>query len=252
MSLTPSRRLAWPRRPTRHRTAAEEQRIPRARVIERLAGLIAAIDRSHPVRVAIDGVSAAGKTTLADEMGRAVERRGRPAIRASIDSFHRPAAERYRRGRYSPQGYYLDAFDYPGLRAALLLPLGPGGNGRYRTAIFDPWNDAPVEQPEQAAHPKAVLLFDGVFLFRPELNDVWDFRIFVDLDVEEAMRRGSGRDQAWMGSLEIAQLRYRLRYVPGEQIYVRDIRPKQHADVIFDNRDPANPGLTIRQVRPVS
>lgn len=67
------------------------------------------------------------------------------------------------------------------------------------------------------------MLFDGVFLFRPELNDVWDFRIFVDLDFEEAMRRGSTRDQAWMGSLEIAQLRYRLRYVPGEQIYVHDI-----------------------------
>lgn len=89
-------------------------------------------------------------------------------------------------------------------------------------------------------------------MFRPELNDVWDFRIFVDLDVEEAMRRGSTRDQAWMGSLEIAQLRYRLRYVPGEQIYVHHIRPQEHADVIFDNRDPANPGLTFHHGRPGS
>lgn len=129
MSLDPSKKVVWPGRPNRQRAAAEQQRIPRARAIERLAGLIAAIERPHPVRVAIDGVSAAGKTILADELGRGVERQGRPAIRASIDYFYRPAAERYRRGRYSPEGYFLDTFDYLGLRAVLLLPLGPGGNG---------------------------------------------------------------------------------------------------------------------------
>ena len=88
-----------------------------------LAGLILRVERGHPVRVAIDGPDAAGKTILADELAPQIERSGRPVIRASIDGFHRPRAERLARGPESPEGYLHDSFDYPALRADLLDPL---------------------------------------------------------------------------------------------------------------------------------
>lgn len=43
----------------------------REQLLSVLAHRISAVERTHPVRVAIDGVDAAGKTTLADEPGRA-------------------------------------------------------------------------------------------------------------------------------------------------------------------------------------
>jgi len=67
-----------------------------------LARLILALERSNPVRV--DGRTASGKTTFADELGVVVAQRNREVIRTSIDGFHRPRAERYARGRYSPEG----------------------------------------------------------------------------------------------------------------------------------------------------
>jgi uridine kinase len=219
----------------------------RARVLEQIADQILAVERSHPVRVGIDGLSAAGKTTMADELVVPLARCKRPVIRASIDDFHRPAEERYRRGRFSPEGYYLDTFDYPAVRAALLLPLGPDGSRRYRTAVFDSWRDLPINAPVCDAAPNAILLCDGVFLFRPELNDLWDFRIFVDTDSDEAVRRGIRRDQEWIGSLEAAEERYRIRYVPGERIYLDRVHPHRHADVIVENTDPGNPRLTLRK-----
>ena len=76
----------------------------RLQILEQLAGLIVAIGRPHPVRVAIDGVDAAGKTMLADELTPLIEARGRPAIRASADGFHNPRVIRYRRGADSPEG----------------------------------------------------------------------------------------------------------------------------------------------------
>jgi uridine kinase len=94
-------------------------------VLRRLADLVVALDRPHPIRVAIDGIDAAGKTTLGDALAPLIRRRGRPVIRASVDGFHRPRADRYRRGAESPEGYLQDAFDYPALRAALLDPLDP-------------------------------------------------------------------------------------------------------------------------------
>jgi uridine kinase len=94
-----------------------------------LAESIVAIGRSHRVRVGVDGPDAAGKTTLADALAAAVERRGRPVIRASIDDFHRPRAERYRRGAVSPRGYYEDSFDYNVLREALSTRSDPMATG---------------------------------------------------------------------------------------------------------------------------
>jgi uridine kinase len=131
-------------------------------VLTRLADMIAAIRLSHVVRVAIDGVDAAGKTTLPDELRPLLEARGRPVLRATIDGFHRPRAERYRRGPTSPDGYYRDSFDYDALRRELLQPLGPGGSGRYRSRVFDLHADEAVGDPPASAPEGAVLLLDGV------------------------------------------------------------------------------------------
>jgi uridine kinase len=65
----------------------------RAVLLERMAELVGAVRCSHPIRVAVDGPDAAGKTTLADELASVLRGRGRTVIRASIDGFHRPRAE---------------------------------------------------------------------------------------------------------------------------------------------------------------
>jgi uridine kinase len=90
-------------------------------------------------------------------------------------------------------------------------------------------------------------LIVSVFLCRPELNDLWDVRVFVDVDPEESVRRGILRDQAWMGSEEEARRRYLQRYLPGEQLYLRAVQPLGYADAIVDNHDPVHPRLMLRQ-----
>jgi uridine kinase len=115
----------------------------------------------HPLRVAIDGSDAAGKTFLADEIAEALADRGRPTIRASIDGFHRPRDERYRRGPDSPEGYYEDSFDYVALRRVLLDPLGPSGSRAYELRIFDYRLDKPQPPQTLQATDEEVLLFDA-------------------------------------------------------------------------------------------
>lgn len=48
--------------------------------------------------------------------------------------FIHPRALRYRQGRHSPEGFFQDSYDYAQLKAVLLDPLSPGGDGRYRDA----------------------------------------------------------------------------------------------------------------------
>jgi uridine kinase len=221
--------------------------LTRQDLLEHLADRIAALQRPHPTRVAIDGVDTAGKTTLADELVAKVVARGRPVIRASIDGFHRPRAERYRRGADSPEGYYEDSFDYVTLRDLLLCPLGPGGDRRYRRASFDFRTDAAVLASSEEAPSDAVLLFDGVFLLRPELDALWDYRTFVDVAFEVALERAMRRDRARFGSAEAVQARHLKRYIPGQRLYLSATRPRERADVIVENDNPLRPRLVAPQ-----
>src|SRR5947207_12522408 len=108
----------------------------RSQLLQWLARRILEIKQPHPIRVAIDGIDAAGKTTLAEELVTFIQAHGRPVIRASIDGFHNPARIRHQRGPASPEGYYQDSFNYQALAESLLIPLGPDGTRQYAAAVF--------------------------------------------------------------------------------------------------------------------
>ena len=204
-------------------------------MLEQLARSIAAVRLDHPTRVAIDGVDGSGKTTLADELVEPVRRAGRAVIRASVDGFHNPRAVRYTRGPDSPEGYFLDSFDYAALKRELLDPLGPDGNANVRTAAFDYRVDRPVESPRQVAPRDAVLLFDGVFLSRPELQTSWDLTIWLDVPFEVTIERAVARDSRGGGDAAVTRGKYDARYVPGQRLYLERCRPRDCADIVIDN-----------------
>ncbi len=219
----------------------------REKVIEELANRILALKRPHPIRVAIDGVDGAGKTTLADELATALRPGGREVIRASIDGFHRPEVERHQRGADSPKGYYLDSFDYGALRSALLGPLGPGGDLLYRDAVYDYRADLAVSQVPQLAFSDSILLFDGVFLLRPELFNDWEYKIFVQTGFPIATQRALERvfpGSALTPARSKLEAKYEKRYMPGQMLYLEKVRPQELADVIVLNDDLANPSLS--------
>jgi uridine kinase len=215
--------------------------LKRAELLDELAVRIAGCRVDHPLRVAIDGVDAAGKTVLADELGPRLVELGMPVIRASIDGFHNPAHVRHRRGSLSPEGYYADSFDYDSLAAALLQPLGADGDRIYRPAVFDYRTDSAIPSEELQAPAGAVLLFDGVFLLRPQLRAYWDFSIFVRAGFRVTLPRAVQRDLDLFGSADTARDRYERRYIPGQMLYFAEAAPESQATVVIDNNDPATP-----------
>ncbi|HEY1346048.1 MAG TPA: hypothetical protein VGF54_13755 [Streptosporangiaceae bacterium] len=208
-------------------------------VLQRLARMITGIERPHPVRVGVDGFSAAGKSTLADELAAMVAGRGRACLRADLDDFKRPRAER----PPGPAGFYHGSFDLDAIRTFLLSPLGPGGDRHVRLKFFDQQSQAPFPVEVQSVPAGAIVIADGGYLLRPELGGLWDFRIFVEIDFGLVLARGAARDSAWMDSAQAAAERYRRYYIPAERMYDAEADPRSQADVIVDNRDVAGPVL---------
>lgn len=230
--------------PRQGRLPALRDRASALRVLaERLGGHAA----ERPLRVGIDGRTASGKTTLANELAEELRHARRPVIPARIDDFHRPKAERYRQGRFSAVGYYEDARDLTALVALLLAPLGPGGDRRIRTASFDLESDEPVYQEARYVPPGSILLLDGTFLQRPEIAPHLDFVIFVDADQAVCRERGVARDAAKAADSEAISSAYVHRYEPAFTLYQQLVDPRERADAVFDNNVPSAPRLTFRK-----
>jgi uridine kinase len=214
----------------------------RRELIQRIAEYVQSQAMPHPVRVGIDGVDAAGKTYLADELAKAIQEQ--KVIRASIDGFHNPREVRYQQGQLSPEGYYYDSFNNQQFAEVLLKPLGSEGDLKYRTAVYDYRTNSPVDVPEKTASPEDILIVDGIFLFRPELKDYWDIKIFVDVPFSVTVPRAIKRDAD--GNEEATRMHYEKRYVAGQQLYFQDAQPKEQADIVIDNTDFNNPSFTKR------
>lgn len=216
------------------------ERGTRDELLGRLAEAIGSATVAHPMRVAIDGPPAAGKTTLADELAVVLGEQSRHVIRATIDDFLFPRAQRYPRGEFSAEGCYFDTHDYDALNRVLLDPLGPNGDRRFQHAVYDHMTDTTLSPPVMTAPTDAVLLFDGVFLLRPELTGRWDLRIFVSTALEKTVDRALIRESRVSSRADVER-RWRERYIPSQQLYFAKVRPADHADIIVHNDEPEQP-----------
>src|SRR5918997_2650479 len=188
-------------------------------VLDEVVAHVLAVDRPR-VLVGVDGAPGAGKSTFADELAGRI---ARPTVRSTTDSFHRPRAERMRRSPTSPDGYYLDSHQLGRIVAEVLEPFARG-EPRVRTAGFDEPSNRAADAFADDIPVEAVLVFDGLFLLRPELRDHWDLTVHLLAE----SRRLQDRER-WP------------RYVDGYQRYLDDADPVARATLVVDNDDLAAP-----------
>jgi len=141
--------------------------------------------------------------------------------------------------RHSPEGFYLDSYDYAALRTHLLDPLAPEGSGRYRSAVYDHVTDSPLRAQEHIAPAGSVLILDGLFLHRQELHDHWDLSIFLEAPFEVTIARVAAREPGWESTDPDAPSN--RRYVEGQRIYLRENQPQNRANVVIDYSDLTAP-----------
>jgi uridine kinase len=211
----------------------------RQALLGEVAARVPAGDGHSCVRVGVDGVDGSGKTVFAGELAAALRGAGREVVQVSVDDFHHVREVRYRRGRTSPEGFWLDSFDYPRLLAEVLEPLGPGGSLRYRPRGHDLDTDEVLDGPWLTAPAGAVLVVDGLFLHRPELAGQWDFSVFLEVPFEVTAARMAERD----GTHPDPEHPSMARYVEAQRRYFTECTPWARADLVVDNAAFEQPRL---------
>ena len=85
-----------------------------------------------------------------------------------------------------------------------------------------------------------MLVFDGVFLMRPELIDRWDLRIFVSTALETTVDRAVIRERLVSSRVDVER-RWRERYLPSQRFYFATVSPIDHVDIVVHNDEPRQP-----------
>ena len=202
-------------------------------VLARIEAL--AVERAV-VLIGVDGKGAAGKSRWAsavvDALGPSV-----PGAVVHMDDFYLPSSERLPE-QSSPAG---GAFDWRRLRDEVLEPLRDGRPARF--ARYDWTSDALAESHE--LDPRGVILVEGVSTTRHELAGFYDLTVWVDCPRAVRLTRGLQRDGEDARSLWLRE------WMPAEDHYTREHRPRERADVIVDGTGPApRPAVLVRTALP--
>lgn len=178
---------------------------------ERLLAMLA--DRSVAV-VALDGFSAAGKSTLAS----ALSKRLNGAV-VHGDDFYRdiPEAERL---ELSPAAGVEAYFDWQRMRSEAVEPLRQGRPATFQR--FD-WESGSGLTGPVTVDPQPVVIVEGVYSGRPALAPLVDLVVFVDTAEHEREQRRRLRHDA---------SEWERRWDAAEQHYFGVIRPVESFDLI--------------------
>lgn len=211
-------------------------------ILNNLVKEIISKQKAKPFIVAISGVDGAGKTYFTKKLIKKLKDKHQNIIDVSIDGFHNSEEIRYQKGRNSAEDFYKDSYNYDKLKEVLLNPI-INQEKKYKTAYFDcSKNREVVVQPEKI-YQNTILIIEGIFLFRPELLNYWDYKIFLDVDFKTSLERNVKRANEidkFGSAIKIIE-KYNQRYMPGQKIYFQDANPKEVADIVIDNNDFENP-----------
>ena len=168
------------------------------------------------VTVAIDGRCASGKTTLA----RALQEKIDCNVFAMDDYFLRP--EQRTAERLSEAGGNVDRERF--LRE-ILLPVSQRKNVTYRPFCCSTMSLS----KEISVETKPVTIIEGSYCCHPELIDLYDLKVFMDIDPALQLDRLIKRNG------EEKTKKFVTRWIPLEENYFDKCAVKDKCDVVIEN-----------------
>lgn len=149
--------------------------------LECLVSAVTSAGQADFALVGIDGMGGSGKSTLAAELA---ERIG--AVVVHGDDFYRPMPPAVRE-QLSPREGYERNFDWQRLRDEVLAPLASGRDAAYQRYDWTTRSLAPDEL--HTVRRSGVVVVEGVYVGRPELEHFYDLLVWVDTPPEVSWQR---------------------------------------------------------------
>ena len=183
---------------------------------------------TRPIVVALDGGSGAGKSTIAGEVQQLTG-----AAYVLLDDFYTTSVSEAELRRRCVEDRLRVVFDWERVRQLALEPLRAGQAGRWHAFDFlsglRPEGAFGLQRDVTEVAPAPVILLEGSYSASPELADLIDLAVLIDVPVRERHRRTAARDDPEFLT------QWHSLWDDVEAYYFTHVRPARSFDLVVTN-----------------
>jgi len=171
--------------------------------------------------VGINGIDCSGKTTFAKSVSKYFAHHKIKNDCLDIDNFNNPAIE-----SATYQAYVSDSWDEKDLN-------------KYYKLIIN-YSDA-IRAVSEYKKKYPLVILEGIFIYKPQLADLFDLKIYLDIDISLGRKRFAKRRRLKQDKrpFDIYDKIWMLSHIK----YESEVHPKQKSDLVIDYNDESKPVL---------
>jgi len=198
------------------------------KILERRAN----IPESRSLVVGVSGIDGCGKGYLATQLRAHLALLGViPAI-LNVDGWLNLPQKRFVQSAPAVN-FYENAIRFEQFFTQLVLPLT---ERRSIHVVADVVEETASEYRKHAYDydDVSVVLVEGIFLFKPQYRKYFDLAIWIDCSFPTALARAIDRGQEGLSPANTIAA-YDTIYFPAQRIHLAQDKPRENADLIFEN-----------------
>jgi len=171
--------------------------------------------------VGINGIDCSGKTTFAKSVSKYFTHHKIENNCLDIDNFNNPAIE-----SATYKAFVSGSWDEEYLN-------------KYYELIIN-YSDA-IRAVSESKKKYPLVILDGIFIYKPQLADLFDLKIYLDINISLGRKRFAKRRSLKQDKrpFEIYDEIWMLSYIR----YESEVHPKQISDLVIDYNDESKPVL---------
>jgi uridine kinase len=182
--------------------------------------------------IAVSGIDGSGKGYVSARLAEKLAGKGfRVAVIAADGWLNLPHV---RFGSDDPgEHFYSHAFRFEEMFSRLIEPLARDGSS-HLTAEYVEETATCYRKHVYEFDDVDLILLEGIFLFKRELQQCYDFRLWIDCSFKTALERALSRSQEGLPPADTIAAYERI-YFPAERVHFERDRPRDSADLVYVN-----------------
>ena len=192
----------------------------------------ATVPDTRSLLVGISGIDGSGKGYLASQLEAHLALHAVTAAVLNVDGWLNLPEKRLDRSAPA-ENFYENAIRFDDFFAQLVIPL-KDRRSVHLVADFTEETASRYRKHTYDFKDVSVVLVEGIFLFKPQYRKHFDLTIWIECSFATALVRAIARAQEGLSPANTIAA-YETFYFPAQRIHLAQDKPRERADVIFEN-----------------